>query len=177
MTIKQAYEVYSLTGGGYNKRHLHGYAWTKADAKALALEVSPKRYHIGVVHLVEVNGRWHRVNVHPIDEVIGNVEEAETSRIELDNLPARPIPGIWIQLETFQPQRLGLNIEKAIDLIALKSEQRTCRLYTLRTGGLLPVTFKIADFLKSSKLQEQIFFWLKHEIEYRTSRGEQDDPA
>lgn len=170
--IKQVHEVYSLVGGGYNKRHVHGYAWTKALAQKLADTLAPRRYYIGVIHVMKVNGNWHRLAVLPIGDVLGNPDEAEESRIAVGDLPVRATPGMFFQINGREPVRLGLDIEKSINLLASYHKTQSCKLYTLRTGGMLPITFNIGELLASETRQSEIFFWLKHEIEFRKNKGD-----
>lgn len=178
MNIKTAYEVYSLIGGGYNKRHLHGYAWTKEDAEAVAATVSPRRYYVGAIHVVEINGSWHRINVTPIEGLIGDVSKAQTSRLLSGETVPRSIPSINFQIDDAPPRRLGLDFEYAIDMMASYSENSKCRLYTLRTGGKLPMSFRVRDLLMSSHTQQQVSDWLSHEINFRLAvRGEVTDEA
>lgn len=176
MNIKQAYEVYSLVGGGYNKRHLHGYAWTKDAAQQIADNVRPRRYHIGVVHLIEVNSRWHRIHVIPVDSLAGRVEDAEDSRLMVSDLPERFVPSINYQIDDGQARRLGLDFEKAIDTLAAHDKECKCKLYTLRTGGRLPITFRIRDLLLSEHTQMLVAEWLSHEIQFRLSEGVVNEP-
>lgn len=169
MKIKQAYEIYSLVGGGYNKRHLHGYAWTKDAAQTLANTVSPRRYHIGAVHVIEVNGRWHRIHVIPVEGLIGDFEAALDSRLVEGDIPNRLVPSISFQIDALEPRRLGLDFERAIDTMAGYAHECTCKLYTLRTGGLMPLTFKVRDLLLSEHTQQKVAEWLQYEIEFRKS--------
>lgn len=175
-TILQAYEVYSLVGGGYNKRHLHGYAWTKTDAQTIADTVHPRRYYIGVVHLIKIGDLWHRVHVVPIDSIAGDVAQAENSRILAADTPKRFIPGINFQIGETPPRRLGLDLETAINTLAEYPKDSECKLYTLRTGGRLPITFRIRDLSLSEHTQKLVVTWLRHEIDFRISQGERNEP-
>lgn len=166
MTVKQAYEVYSLNGGGYNKRLVHGYAWTKEGADFVGSRVGT-RYDVGVVHLIKVNARWHRLNVHPVEGVHGDLQTAETSRIETGDLPERKIPSIHLRVGNREPLRLPLNLEKAIDIVAGVHCTDPFTLYSYRAGGLLPITFFINELRNEEKTQRMIFEWLKTEIEIR----------
>lgn len=169
--IKQAFEVYSLIGGGYNKRHLHGYGWTRADANAIADRCN-SRTHIGVVHLIQINDRWHRVNVMPVEEVKGNPEYAVLSRIGDDNPPPKLTPAIFMQIDQKRPKRLGLNIDKAISFMAENPMNSTIRLSTLRMGGSLPITFTVWELHENETVQERVWNWLKTEINFRKENNE-----
>jgi hypothetical protein len=167
--IKQAYEIYSTLVAGYNKRQVHGYSWNKEDAAKIARD-RPGCF-IGSIHLAKVNGRWHRISVLPTENISGNPDEAQDSRISDDNLPIRNTPGMFIQVDNKSPVRLGLDIEKSINLLATVTGS-SVRLFTLRRGGPSPISFKPADLLHSDALQERVYFWLKNEISHRrTNRG------
>lgn len=171
--IKQGYEVYSLTQGGYNKRHMHGYAWSKSAAHAIG-KATKGHFVVGAIHLIEINGRWHRIAVLPT-EIEGDPEQAEVSRIELNDIPTKFIPSMFVQVKSAKSVRLALNLERAINTIALISKKETCKLYTLRTGGKLPLSFTVASLHDDEATQERVFGWLRHEIEFRKSQGEHDE--
>lgn len=172
MEIKQAYEVYSLVGGGYGKRHLHGYAWTRLGAQSLAVAaVGQGRYHIGMVHLIKVGSRWHRIHVIPVESIEGDVVEAENSRIIEDENPLRFLPAINFQIDGCPPRRVNLDLEKAIDTLVGHDPDSECRLYTLRTGGKLPLIFKVRELKLSEHTQRRVVEWLNHEINFRISQG------
>jgi hypothetical protein len=175
LKILQAYEIYSLVGGGYNRRHLHGYAWTKDEAQFIADALRPRRYHIGAVHLIELHGRWHRINVIPVEEVAGSLEAAQDSRLVAQDIPPRHIPGINYQIEESAPRRLGLDFEKAINTLAECDPDSKCKLYTFRTGGKLPMSFRVRDLLLSEHTQMQVAEWLNHEIQFRLNQGAGND--
>ena len=169
--IKQGYEVYTLTGGGYNRRHVHGYAWSKGDANDIG-RATKNHFYVGAVHLIEINGRWHRVTVLPID-IPGDHSKAPVSRIELNDLPRKFTPAIFVQVKEAKPINLSLSLEKAINTIAaLPRTKDACKLYTLRTGGNLPLSFTVKDLYHDEATQEKVVAWLKHEIEFRKSQGE-----
>lgn len=165
--IKQAYEIYSLIGGGYNKRQVHGYAWSK-EGKDGATAIAHKHTgcYIGSIHLAMVNGRWHRISVLPTENVRGNPDHAEDSRIADDNLPTRNTPGMFVQTDTRHPVRLGLDIVKSLNMISTM-DSPDVRLFTLRTGGPSPLSFRSEDFLNSEALQERVYKWLESEINFR----------
>jgi hypothetical protein len=169
--IKQGFEVYTLTGGGYNKRHVHGYAWTKDEAHAIG-KATKNHFYVGAVHLIKINGRWHRISVLPI-EINGDSSTAPISRIELNDLPIRFTPAIFVQLRGAKPLKLALDLEKAINTIAeLPRTKEPCKLYTLRTGGNLPLSFTVKDLHHDEATQQKVFAWLKHEIDFRKAQGE-----
>lgn len=172
MKVRQAYEVYSLVGGGYAKRHVHGYAWTHDDAETIATRVTPRRAYTGIIHVVQINGNWHRISVLPIPDVKGNIEHAAPSRIELGNLPTRVIPGMFAQIGERDPIRLGLDIESNVNTIAEQPKAESCKLYTTRMGGELPLVFNVAELHSSEVRQAAVFAWLQAEINYRKSQGE-----
>lgn len=167
--IKQAFEVYTLVGGGYNKRLLHGYAWSKGEADIVGgrSTQSGQRYHVGSVHLIKLNGQWHRVNVHPVTSVYGDESKAEISRIELNDIPARKIPSILVRCTGNDPVRIPLNLEKAINVIAGIPCRDKLILYTNRNAGPMPLTFTSAQLREDEVVQEKVVKWLIHEIDFR----------
>lgn len=170
--IKQAYEVYTIPSGfGYSKRHVHGYGWTKEEANTIGRTLG-QRYQVGGIHVIEVDGRWHRIAVLPID-IVGNHGDAPISRIERGDIPYRFIPAMFLQVESGKPVRLPRDLEKAIDLIAVTvPATKDCKLFTVRKGGSLPVPFKGGDLFNKEATQQAIYEWLKVEIEFRQSQGE-----
>jgi hypothetical protein len=173
--IKQAFEVYSLVGGGYNKRHLHGYAWTKERAQQIGDGVRPRRYHIGAIHVIRIGDNWHRVHVLPIEGLDEDSSQAQVSRLAEGELPERMIPSINFQIDDNLPRRVPLDFERAVDAIAGHSKDSKCKLYTLRTGGMLPITFKIRDLVLNEHTQTQVSKWLQHEINFRIQAQENKD--
>lgn len=172
--IMQAYEVFSLVGGGYAKRQIHGHAWTREKAQEIADTVMPRRYEIGPIHLIRVEDRWHRIAVLPVPAVLGDLADAQISRIAKGDIPVRATPGMFFVVGDRAAVRLGLNIEKNIDRIASYAGTETCKLYTLRIGGRLPLLFKGEELRNVEARQEEIFNWLHHEIEFRKAQGEAD---
>jgi hypothetical protein len=171
--IKQAYEVYTIPSGfGYSKRHVHGYGWTKDEAHAVGRKLGQK-YQIGGIHVIQVDNRWHRIAVLPI-EIDGDHGEAPISRIARGDLPKKFIPAMFLQVESDKPIRLPRDLEKAIDSIAcnVSKGEKQCKLFTIRQGGPLPVEFKGRQLFTDEIIQHQIFNWLKSEIEFRHSQGE-----
>lgn len=170
--IKQAYEVYTIPSGfGYNKRHVHGYGWTKEEAHAVGRSLG-QSYQIGGIHVIQVDGRWHRIAVIPID-IAGDADQAGASRIERGDIPRQFIPAMFMQVEAEKPIRLPRNLEKAIDVMAKAVKgNKECKLFTIRKGGPMPIPFKGQELLKNETVQFQVFAWLRTEIEFRTSQGE-----
>jgi hypothetical protein len=165
--IKQAHEVYSLTGSGWTKRQIHGYAWTYDGAKAIADKVEKRVAHIGVVHLIEVNGRLHKINVIPVDKVDGDIEQAEVSRIELNDIPTKTVPAVYVHVQGTRPRRLGNDLERALNFLGMQDRKMRCKLYTLRTRGLTPIEFLLDDLHEDPKVQESVYRWIEHEMEAR----------
>lgn len=167
MEIKQAYEVYSLIGGGYNKRQVHGYAWTKEGADIVGGRSTDARYHVGSVHLAKVNNQWHRINVFPVEFVYGDETGAKTSHVGV-NPDARRTPAMFVVAEDGQqPFRLTHDLEKAINIIAGVRSEAMLKLYTYRVGGAAPLNFTRTQLMEDPKIQEKIVRWLNYEIEAR----------
>lgn len=169
--IKQCFEVYSLVGEGYNRRQIHGYGWTRDDADIVgkfAVTSSGQRYHVSGIHVIEINGRWHRVNATPISDITGTHEDAPASRIELGDLPKPNIPSIFISNDgTGKPLKVGITIEKAIDLIAGVYCTPPVTLYSPRTGSEPGISFLTRDLREDEATQIRVYNWLKTEIEAR----------
>lgn len=170
--IRQAYEVYTIPSGfGYNKRHVHGYGWTKDEAHAIGRGLG-QSYQVGGIHVIQVDGRWHRIAVLPVD-IAGDAGQAPISRIARGDIPKQFIPAMFMQVEAEKPIRLPRDLEKAINTMAeaVRGNQE-CKLFTIRKGGPLPILFKGKALLNNEAIQLQIFEWLKNEIEFRQSQGE-----
>lgn len=168
-TILHAYEVYSLIGGGYSRRQVHGYAWTKADAELIGRNSSGEtgRYHVGSVHLIEVNGSWHRVQVNPIDDVVGDPDSAEMSRIVDGSMIERRHPAILFKVPGQKDRRLGLNLEQAIDKMAAVHTLGELKLYTMRSGAKPALYFTAQQLREDAATQQNIVEWLRNEIDVR----------
>lgn len=173
--IKQAYEVYTIPSGfGYSRRHVHGYGWTKDEANKIGRSLGVK-YQVGGIHVVQVDGRWHRIAVLPVD-IDGDHGQAPISRIARGDIPQRFIPAMFMQVENEKPIRLPRDIEKALDTMAEAAKStKECKLFTIRRGGLLPVVFKGADLFKDEGVQLAVYEWLSKEIEFRNQQGEKDE--
>ncbi len=169
--IKTAYEVYSLQGGGrgYGKRLIHGYAWTENDAHVIGKRnrIEGFRYHVNVIHLVEVDGLWHRINVQPVVDIEGNESQAEISRIAKGDFPKAILPAIYVQAEDFVPDKLPLDLEKAINKLAALPKDKWIRLYTQRAYGPKPLVFTSNLLLNDERVQMEVATWLKTEIDLR----------
>jgi hypothetical protein len=149
---------------------LHGYAWTPEAAEELAKSIPTKTY-ISDVHLIEINGQWHRVNVLPATNIFGDLDKAQPSRIETEDIPKRMIPAMFIQRGNDAPKRLSLNLDKALETIAGLGSNREgsmFKLFTYRTGGALPEAFLMRDLFNDTKVQERVYRWLESEINART---------
>lgn len=175
--IKQAFEVYTTPSGfGYNKRHVHGYGWTKEEARGIGRTLG-QNYQIGGIHVIQVGDRWHRIAVLPVD-IKGDHGTAPPSRIVRGDIPKKFIPAMFVQVASDKPVRLPRDLEKAIDLVAHtihkgKDKDRECKLFTVRMGGPLPVLFKGRELLNDESVQQDVYLWLKGEIEFRKSQGEE----
>lgn len=169
MEIKQAFEVFTIERG-YGDRRVHGYAWTKEDAHAIAIESRAFR-HVNSVHLVEVNGRWHRLNVTPVDEVRGDIDDAVDSRILGNDFPTPHVPGIFFVRNGVR-NKLVLDVDRALDFI-IKSVTPgdACVLTTRRSKGVEPMVFDDGIFYDQSLVQ-RIRSWLEYEVKARKPEKE-----
>lgn len=169
MTIKQAFEVYSVVGRGYNLRDTKGYAWTPEAARAIAQRHLNEEVETSIINLIKIGDNWHRVHVIPIADtaIEGDIEIATNSRIESGDFPDEIIPAMYLEMKGRKRMRLPRKIDKALGYIERLPKTMDCRLYTLRRGAPPGPSFYVWELFEKEEVQRLVWDWLNHEHKVR----------